>query len=112
MALAEADQRPTYQATKRTRIAGGSWPYFGSRPDYAYEKPGVRMAGITADSPAERAGVKPGDVILRFGKAKVATVADFANALGRHEAGDKVELLVTRDGKEITLTVTLDPPRR
>jgi hypothetical protein len=112
VALAEADQRPTYQATKRTRMAGGSWPYFGSRPDYAYEKPGVRMAGITADSPAERAGVKPGDVILRLGKAKVATVADFANALGRHEAGDKVEVLVIRDGKELTLTVTLDPPRR
>ncbi len=112
LALATADQRPTYQATKRTQIAGGSWPYFGSRPDYGYEQPGVRMAGIAEDSPAQRGGVRPGDVILRFGKARVATVADFANALGRHQAGDTVDVLVARDGKKITLTVTLDPPRR
>ncbi len=112
VALAEADQRPSYQATKRTRIATGSWPYFGSRPDYGYEKPGVRLAGVAVDSPAERAGIQPGDVILRFGSAKVTTVADFANALGRHKAGERVKVEVSRDGRQRILTVTLDPPRR
>jgi Zn-dependent M28 family amino/carboxypeptidase len=111
-ALAEAKTRPTYQETKQTAVAGGKWPYFGSRPDYAYEKPGVRMDGVAPDSPAERSGIKAGDVIVKFGDAKVATVSDFAAVLSKHKAGDKVPVVVERDGKEVTVTVILDPPRR
>ncbi len=51
-------------------------------------------------------------MILRFGSAKVTTVADFANALGRHKAGERVKVEVSRDGRQRILTVTLDPPRR
>jgi hypothetical protein len=110
--LAESEKRPEYRKTKRTAMAGGKWPYFGSRPDYGFDKPGVRLEGVAPDSPAERAGAKPGDIMIRFGKAKVATVADFAQVLSRHKAGDEVEIVVQRDDKEVTLTVTLDPPRR
>ena len=110
--IAEAEERPVYQKTKRTKLAGGRWPYFGSRPDYGYEKPGIRMAGITPGSPAERGGLVTGDVIVQFGDAKVATVTDFANVLSRHEAGELVKVVVLRDGKEKTLSVILDPPRK
>jgi acetylornithine deacetylase/succinyl-diaminopimelate desuccinylase-like protein len=112
VAITEAEAKPEYRKTKRPKLPGGRWPYFGSRPDYAHEGPGVRMAGIAEDSPAERAGVKPDDVIVRFGDAKVTTVMDFANALSGHKAGDKVVVVVMRDGQEVRLTVTLDPPRR
>ncbi len=109
--IAEAEGRPVYQKTKRARLAGGRWPYFGSRPDYGYEKAGIRMAGIAPGSPAERGGLVTGDVIVQFGDAKVATVTDFANALSRHKAGDLVKVVVLRDGEEKTLSVILDPPR-
>jgi len=51
-------------------------------------------------------------VMIRFGEADIATVTDFAQALGRHQAGDRVEILIQRDGEEKTVPVILDPPRR
>ena len=110
--IAEAEVRPVYQKTKRPKVAGGRWPYFGSRPDYGYEKPGIRMAGVAPESPAARGGLRRGDVILRFGDADVATVTDFAHALSRHEAGDHVQIVVLRDGAKKTFSVILDPPRK
>ena len=44
--------------------------------------------------------------------AETLAIADFAQALGRHQAGDRVEILIQRDGKEKTVPVILDPPRR
>ncbi|MFP6691874.1 MAG: M20/M25/M40 family metallo-hydrolase [Pirellulales bacterium] len=112
LTIADADGRPKYLETKQTRVAGGRWPYFGSRPDYGYDKPGIRMDGVTPGSPAARGGIKAGDVIVKFGKAEIATVTDFANVLSKHKAGDKVPIVVRRDGKELTVVVVLDPPRK
>ena len=112
LAIAETAARPAYQKTKRPKVAGGRWPYFGSRPDYGYEKTGVRLSGVAPGSPAERGGLQEGDVMVRFGDADVATVTDFAEVLGRHQAGDQVKIIVERDGNKKTLSVILDPPRK
>jgi hypothetical protein len=112
LAIAETEERPEYLVTKQSRVAGGRWPYFGSRPDYAYDKPGVRMDGVAPGSPAELGGIRAGDVIVKFGQAKIATVTDFANVLGKHKAGDKVPIVVQRDGKEVKVVVVLAPPRK
>ncbi len=112
LAIAETDSRPTYQKTKRPKVTGGRWPYFGSRPDYGYEKTGVRLSGVAPGSPAERGGLQEGDVMIRFGDADIATVTDFAEALGRHQAGDKVEIVIERAGENKTLSVILDPPKK
>ena len=50
--------------------------------------------------------------MLRFGDAAIATVTDFAEVLGRHQAGEKIEVVIERDGKTKTLSVVLDPPRK
>ncbi|MEE2781155.1 MAG: M28 family peptidase [Planctomycetota bacterium] len=112
LAIAETDARPAYKKTKRPKVAGGRWPYFGSRPDYGYEKTGVRLSGVAPGGPAERGGLREGDVMVRFGDADIATVTDFAQVLGRHKAGDKVEIMIERDGKTEKVYVILDPPRR
>ncbi|MEC7501985.1 MAG: M20/M25/M40 family metallo-hydrolase [Planctomycetota bacterium] len=112
LAIAEADARPAYKKTKRPKVAGGRWPYFGSRPDYGYEKTGVRLSGVAPGGPAERGGLREGDVMLRFGDADIATVTDFAQVLGRYKAGDKVEIVIERDGKTEKVFVILDPPRK
>ena len=112
LAIAETDARPAYKKTKRPKVAGGRWPYFGSRPDYGYEKSGVRLSGVAPGGPAERGGLREGDVMVRFGDADIATVTDFAQVLGRHKAGDKVEIVIERDGKTEKVLVILDPPRK
>ena len=70
------------------------------------------MSGVAPGSPAERGGLREGDVMVRFGDADIATVTDFAQVLGRHKAGDKVEIVIERDGKTETVFVILDPPRK
>jgi hypothetical protein len=110
--LAESPGRPTYQETKAPQLgSGGTRPYFGSVPDYSEEGPGLRLQGVTPDGPAARGGLKAGDVIIQLGASRIGTIVDFDSALRKHKAGDKVKVVVKRDGAEKTLEVTLDPPR-
>jgi len=115
VALAEAPERPTYQATAAAAPMGGGGdgdrPYFGSIPDFSSEKEGYALGGVTAGGPAEKAGLKEGDVIIQVGDSKVGNLEDFDSALRKHKAGDKVPVKVLRGEEEVTVTVTLDPPR-
>jgi len=90
---------------------GGDRPYFGSIPDFAQSEPGYAISGVTKDSPAAKAGLAGGDIILRFGESKIGGLEDFDSALRKYKAGDKVKVLVKRDGKEVELEVELDPPK-
>ncbi|MBX3413502.1 MAG: M20/M25/M40 family metallo-hydrolase [Pirellulales bacterium] len=117
VALAEAAAPPTYQAaTAAAHPMGGGGgdgdrPYFGSIPDFATEGEGYALGGVTAGGPAEKAGLKEGDVIIQVGDSKVGNLEDFDSALRKHKAGDKVPVKVRRGKEEVTVTVTLDPPR-
>ncbi|NOY13365.1 MAG: PDZ domain-containing protein, partial [Deltaproteobacteria bacterium] len=68
---------------------------------------GVLIAKVMADSPAEKAGLKQGDVILKMDGKKVKKVAKFRNTIALTRPGSKVELTVLRDGKKKTITVTI-----
>jgi hypothetical protein len=115
-ALAEAPARPHFfeshaQESHMTQ-QGGDRPYFGSIPDFGVESPGgYAISGVTKGGPAEVAGLKGGDVIIRLGDSKIAGLEDFDSALREHRAGDKVAVRVKRDGKELQLEVSLEPPR-
>ena len=114
MELATTEKRPTYREVKRgarTATKAGSRPYFGSIPDFAGGDDGYKISGVAKGGPADKAGLKGGDAIIKFGKSKIANLDDFDNALRKYKAGDKVKLTVNRDGKEVELEVTLDPPR-
>ncbi len=112
--LAKAESRPEYLEvagdTERPR-SGGDRPYFGSIPDFAQSEPGYAISGATKGSPAERGGLKAGDNIVQFGDSKVGNLEDFDSALRKYKAGDKVPVVVKRNGEEVKLEVTLDPPR-
>lgn len=112
LALARADERPHYQATKaKSQGRGGDRPYFGSIPDFASDEPGYHLGGVSPDSPAAKGGLKPGDAILKLGEYKIGNLEDFDGALRKYKAGDKVPVVVKRAGQEQTLEVVLDPPR-
>ena len=111
--LADAPQRPDYVETKGSSFAGGGGdrPYFGSIPDFAQDKPGYVLSGVTKGGPAERAGLRPGDIIVGLGESKIGNLEDFDSALRKHKAGDTVPVTVQRDNETLTLPVTLDPPK-
>ena len=111
-AIAGADERPVYQETKRPEMArGGSRPYLGSIPDFSREVEGYALMGVSPGSPAERAGIKEGDVIIQFGESKIGGLEDIDGALRKYKAGDSVPVVVLRGEDEQTISVTLDPPK-
>ena len=68
---------------------------------------GALVNKITPGSSADKAGVQVGDVILSFGGAEIATSADLPPLVGSTKPGTKVDLVVNRDGKDMTLPVTV-----
>jgi hypothetical protein len=87
--------------------ATGLRTYLGTVPDYGVASDGVRLAGVSDGSPAARAGLRQGDVIIRLAEKKIQNIEDLTDALGAHKAGDQVEITVLRDGQQITLKATL-----
>jgi len=112
--LANAPQPPQYVEVKGSASIGrgaGDRPYFGSIPDFSQDQPGFTISGVAGDGPAAKAGLKGGDVILKLGESKIGNLEDFDSALRKHKAGDKVPVVVRRDGQELTLEVVLEAPR-
>ncbi|HEY3827385.1 MAG TPA: M28 family peptidase [Bryobacteraceae bacterium] len=85
----------------------GYGPYFGSVPDFAEPPRGVRFADVTPGSPAAKAGLKAGDILVRFGKDPIQNLYDFTYALRAHKVGEEVEVEVLRADKSLTAKVTL-----
>jgi S1-C subfamily serine protease len=88
-----------------------SRPYFGSIPDFSQDRPGYALSGVTKDGPADKAGLKEGDIIVKLGESKIGTLEDFDSALRKFKGGDSVSVVVQRGSEEATLQVKLDNPR-
>lgn len=66
-----------------------------------------RGSAIQADSPAEKAGLKDGDIIMKVNDHEVGPGKGVSTLIGEYRAGDKVTLTILRDKQEITKEVTL-----
>lgn len=69
---------------------------------------GIYVKAIDDFSAAEKAGVKPGDVIIEADGQKITTMDELNELKNKHKIGDQMNLKVNRDGQERDLTVTLD----
>jgi hypothetical protein len=86
----------------------GSNVYLGTIPDMAASGvTGLRLTGVRAGSPADKGGLKPGDVIVLFGGREVRDLYTYSDALYAHHAGDEVEVVYVRGGAQHSSTVTL-----
>ncbi len=95
-----------------SRGGSGYGPFFGVIPDFGEaERPGVKLGGVRPGSPADKAGVKAGDIIIRFAGVEVKTLDDLTFALRSRRSGDKVEVILLRDGKEVSTEATLEQRR-
>lgn len=72
------------------------------------EAAGATVREVAKGSPAEKAGIKAGDVITRVDADKINEPQDLFEKIGKHDPGDKVTITYLRDKKESTATVTLD----
>jgi serine protease Do len=73
------------------------------------ERPvGAMVNDVTPDGAADRAGIKPGDVILEFNGVEVEIWNELPPLVGANPPGTKAEVLVSRDGTETSFEVVLD----
>jgi hypothetical protein len=109
--IADRPARLTFtraQTTQRESSSQGSNVYLGSIPDMAgSDIPGLRLVGVSEGSPAAKAGLKEGDVIVEFGGKPVKDLYGYSDALYAHQPGDEVDIVVLRNGQRLTLHVTL-----
>ena len=84
----------------------------GQMAEFFGVKEGVLVRSVMKDTPAAKAGIKAGDVILKVDETKVAAPSDISSAI--HSAQNKKTFTITliRDRKEITVTATIDPEER
>ena len=92
---------------KAQRPSGPSRVTVGTIPEFGYNGNGYKLSGTTEGSPAAKAGMKAGDIIVKFGAKAVGNIYDFMYAVQDYKAGDKVEIVALRDGKEMSFTLEL-----
>jgi serine protease Do len=68
---------------------------------------GILVAQVTEDSPADKAGLKQGDVIIEFAGKLVNKVSPFRNLVSLKTPGSKEKMTILRDGKRKTLSITI-----
>ncbi len=112
--LASAPQPPSFVTVAEDKLiggisgGGGYGPYFGSIPDFAEIKDGVRFSDVRPGSPAAKAGLKGGDILIEFDGKPIHNLYDFTDALRRSKVGQVVEVKVLRDGQPVTASVKLE----
>ena len=107
--LLEDSGRPDYQEMRDPRRRGarsGLRAYLGTIPDYAQgANEGLSLSGVTPGAPAEKAGVRAGDVVVRLADREIRDIYDYTYAIDFLEIGSPTEIVVQREGERITLTI-------
>jgi len=109
----------TYRDTWDRLVQGDEWganlggekglaaalPYLGVQGDTEGNK--CKITAVTADSPADKAGLKADDFILRFGKTAIEDYDGLAAIIRKCRPGERVEVSVQRGTETLTLTITI-----
>lgn len=81
--------------------------YMGTIPDYAEsDVAGVLLSGVSNESPAQKAGIRGGDILVELAGQKLANIYDFTRALDALKVGEEVTVVVLRNGQRLTLKLT------
>ena len=113
-AVARAAVRPAYaRSTAAPAMEGDSRGYgawLGTIPDFSAMDSatgGVKLADVRTGGPADKAGVKGGDVIVEMAGTRIENLYDMTFALQDHKPGETIDVVVLRSGERVTLRATL-----
>jgi S1-C subfamily serine protease len=81
----------------------------GAVPEFAYQGPGIRVEGVTDGSPAAKAGIQKGDIIIALGGQPVPDLNGFTALLRNYQAGDRTVVRWKRGDTEQEQEVELAP---
>ena len=108
--LAQTAERPDLAKVERSASGSGGREmlrtYLGTIPDYTTEVKGVKLSGVRGGSPAEKAGLRGGDVIVEFAGQRIANIYDYTYALDAVKIGQPTTIVILRQGERKSLTLT------
>ena len=114
--LSRREEPLTYKTVPPPEPRGDARSYgasLGTIPDYAGDgRPGVLLAGVREDSPAQKAGMQRGDLLVGLAGHEVGDIYDFMYVLRQSKPKETVKAVVIRDGQEVVLEVTFGVNRR
>ena len=99
--LVTAPAPPDFVRVERTGQEGGQMQirlYTGTIPDYASEVDGLLLSGVMGGGPAEKAGLRAGDIIVELAGQSIANIYDYTYALDLLKVGEPTPVVFTRDG--------------
>ena len=81
------------QTTSTARLGSAT---MGIMPDYTFSGTGVRVDGVTDNRPAQKAGLKAGDIIVQLGEYNTNSMENYMQALSKFKKGDKTKVKYKR----------------
>ncbi|MBU3010849.1 M28 family peptidase [Polaribacter vadi] len=92
-------------AFRKTKNESESTPRFkvglGVIPDYLFDGKGMRIDGVSEDKPAQKAGLKKGDIVIKLGDSTVTNMMSYMRALSVFEKGNSTKVIVKRGENEV-----------
>ena len=108
--LAAGGDRPDYLKVEKTDQGGSRDTirvYLGTIPDYASEDvKGVLLSDVRGGGPADKAGLKGGDIIVHFAGKDITNIYDYTYAIDAVKVGKQVGIEILRKGKRVKLSIT------
>ena len=81
--------------------------YLGTIPNYSQtDTKGVLLSGVSKNGPADIAGLKEGDLIVKLSEKEIENIYDYTEAISSLKPDKKVAIAVIRKNKKVTLEIT------
>ena len=101
-------EKPLFAKTREAQTSGsmrsGSVT-MGVMPDYTFSGAGLRCDGVSEGRPAQKAGIKAGDIILQIGDYTISSMDSYMQTLGKFKKGDKVKVKIKRGAETVETEV-------
>jgi hypothetical protein len=104
---AEKQPRLTFTKTRETQTTTQARfsVSMGIMPDYTYSGAGVKVDGVSEGKPAQKAGIRAGDVLIQLGPYSVTSMESYMQTLSRFKKGDKATVKLRRGAESMEVTV-------
>jgi len=107
-----AEQKPDFAVNSDNRQNRQTTSFkvsVGTIPDFSYSGDGgFKISGVRSGSPAEKAGLKGGDLIIKFAGKDIKNIYDYTSVLSELKSGDEVPMTINREGHELEVTIKLE----
>ncbi|MGZ8201659.1 MAG: M20/M25/M40 family metallo-hydrolase [Burkholderiales bacterium] len=108
--IASLDRAPAFVKVEQTFTTrpsrAGVRVFTGTIPEYGTEVNGLQVGGVIGGGPADKAGLRKGDVIVEIAGQAIANIYDYTYAIGSLKAGAPVKVIYLRNGERRETTLT------